>query len=138
MLWLSSMLMASIGIIYVTWGIIETQIIQTITLPPYVFTYQAVFPFPQEPEQENLNSDVRRRLLGYLLVTLGLSRVFTSLFWSCGYVSLGIMLSFVEIGFLSLEISKQQQVSISNALKVMGVNIVVVIAYICVFLPSCQ
>jgi hypothetical protein len=77
------------------------------------------------------------RMLGYLLLVVGLCRTITCFHWGCGYIYLGLGTCLAEIGMLCNELLRQESMLIHRTMAVLLLNVAVSLLYIGGGLPYC-
>jgi len=84
-----------------------------------------------------LVGDLGFRMLGYLLIVVGLCRVITCFNWGCGFVYLGLTTCLAEICMLCNELLRHESMLIHRTMAVLLQNVAVSLIYIGAGLPSC-
>jgi hypothetical protein len=82
--------------------------------------------------------DLGFRLLGYLLILVGVCRVITGLHWGCGYIHLGLSTSLAEIAMVCNELLRAESVLLHRAMAVLLTNMVLSLLYLSAGLPHCS
>ena len=82
--------------------------------------------------------DLGYRMLGYLLMVVGLIRCITCFNWGCGYIYLGLITCLAEIGMLCNELLRQESMLIHRAMAVLLQNVAVSLLYIGAGVPYCR
>jgi hypothetical protein len=82
--------------------------------------------------------DLGYRMLGYLLLVVGLCRGVTCFNWGCGYIYLGLVTCLAEIGMLCNELLRQESMFIHRAMAVLLQNVAVSLLYIGAGVPYCR
>lgn len=86
----------------------------------------------------DLIHDLGYRMMGYVLVLVGVARVLTSIQWGCGYVYLGLWTCLAEIGLVCNELLRQESMFLHGAVAVLLGNFSLSLAYICLAIPGCK
>jgi hypothetical protein len=87
--------------------------------------------------RELVNEDLGFRMLAYLLLLLGLSRLVSACYWGCGYLILGLATCAVEIAFVSNELLRHESVFLHRAMGVIFEIGVFSVLYISTCVPYC-
>jgi hypothetical protein len=82
--------------------------------------------------------DLAYRLLGYLLLLVGLARVITAFYWGCGYVYFGLGTCVLEIGLVCNELLRRDSMLLHRAMAVLLENMAVSILYMGAAAPYCR
>ena len=85
-----------------------------------------------------LVGDLGFRMLGYLLIVLGLCRLVTCFNWGCGFIYLGLTTCLAEICLLCNELLRQESMLIHRTMAVLLQNVAVSLLYIGAGMPSCS
>jgi len=86
---------------------------------------------------ELAREDLGFRLLGYLVLMLGVCRIITSFYWGCGYVYLGLVSCLAEIGIVCNELLRHESMLLHRAMAVLLENMVLSLLYMSTAVPSC-
>ena len=78
------------------------------------------------------------RLLGYLLVVVGVCRLVTCFHWGCGYMYLGLATCLAEMGMLCNELLRFESLHLHRCIAVLMLNVAVSLTYIGAGLPYCR
>ena len=95
---------------------------------------EAKTPDPVELERD----DLAFRLLGYLLLLLGLCRIVTGLYWGCGYVYLGLGTCVAEIGVICHELLRHDALQLHRGMPVLLANMGLSILYVSSAVLHCR
>jgi hypothetical protein len=86
---------------------------------------------------ELVKSDLSFRLLGYLVLILGVCRVVTSFYWGCGYIYLGLGTCVIEIAIVCNELLRHDSMHLHRAMAVLFENMVLSLLYMSTAVPHC-
>jgi hypothetical protein len=78
------------------------------------------------------------RLLGYLVLLLGLCRLAAALSWSCSYVILGLVTCVGEMAFVGHELVTHESMLLHGAMAVLSELVVLSLLYIGTAVPHCR
>jgi hypothetical protein len=92
---------------------------------------------PQLRPVPDLVHDLGYRMMGYLLVFVGVARLLTSAFWGCGYVYLGLWTGLAEMGLICNELLRQESMFLHGAMAAIMANVFLVLAYVMMGVPHC-
>lgn len=87
---------------------------------------------------EMARSDLGYRMVGYLLVLLGVCRLAAGVHWGCGYVYLGLATGIGEVALVCNELLRYESLHLHRAVGVLLENMVVSILYISAAVPYCR
>jgi hypothetical protein len=90
-----------------------------------------------EPAQL-VREDLAYRLLAYLLLCLGGSRLALACFWGCGYVYLGLGTCIAEMAIVSNELLQHDSAALHRAVAVLLENAVLAILFMSAAAPHCK
>jgi hypothetical protein len=88
--------------------------------------------------EELAQTDLGYRMLGYLLLLLGVCRVAAAVHWGCGYVYLGLATGVGEIFLVCNELLRFESMHLNRAVGVLLENMFVSILYISAAAPYCH
>ena len=86
---------------------------------------------------ELVKEDLAFRLLGYLVLLMGVCRVVTSFYWGCGYIYLGLGTCLVEIAIVCNELLRHDSMFLHRAMTVLLENLVLSLVYMSTAVPHC-
>ena len=89
---------------------------------------------PEELAQNNLGY----RVMGYLMILLGVCRLIASVHWGCGYVYLALITCAGEVGLVCNELLRYESMHLQRAVAVLLESMFVKILYIATALPYCR
>ena len=114
-------------------------------LYPSLFREAHLWPPPCGDDVSNEEEGVRpesrplcARLLGYLLVVVGVCRLVTCFHWGCGYMYLGLATCLAEMGMLCNELLRFESLHLHRCIGVLMLNVAVSLVYIGSGLPYCH
>ena len=87
---------------------------------------------------ELAQSDLGYRLVGYLLVLLGVCRLVAGVHWGCGYVYLGLATGVGEVALVCNELLRYEALHLRRAVGVLLENMFVCILYVSAAIPYCR
>ena len=87
---------------------------------------------------ELARGDLAYRLLGYLVLLLGLCRLAAALSWSCSYVVLGLVTCVGEMAFVGYELVAHESMLLHGAMAVLSELVVLSLLYIGTAIPHCR
>jgi hypothetical protein len=77
------------------------------------------------------------RLLAYLLIMVGVSRLITGLHWGCGFIYLALCTCLAEIAMVCNELLREDSILLHGAMAVFLCNMALSLVYLSAGLPYC-
>ena len=87
---------------------------------------------------ELARGDLTYRLLGYLVLLLGVIRLGTSFLWGCGYVYIGLGTCVAEMAFVSNELLRHESLHLHRAMVVLFEGVFVTVVCMSTGVPHCR
>ena len=92
----------------------------------------------EEAVTEAGRDELAYRLLGYVLVLLGMCRLITALYWGCGYVYLGLGSCVAEVALVSHELLRHDAVHLHRAMAVLSEIVMLSLIFLSAAVPHCH
>ena len=92
---------------------------------------------PQIRPVSDLVHDLGYRMMGYLLLFVGVARLLTGMSWGCGYIYLGLWTCLAEMGMICNELLRQESMFLHGAMGVLMLNVFLSLAYVIAGVPHC-
>jgi hypothetical protein len=92
---------------------------------------------PQIRPVSDLVHDLGYRMMGYLLLFVGVARLLTGMFWGCGYIYLGLWTCVAEMGLICNELLRQESMFLQGAMGALMGNVFLGLSYVIAGIPHC-
>jgi hypothetical protein len=88
--------------------------------------------------QSSIHEPLCRRLLAYLVLLFGISRLAISFCWGCGFVYLGLGSCIVEMAIISNELLRHDSLMLHRAVAVLLENALLSVVFMSMAAPYCK
>jgi hypothetical protein len=116
----------------------EWTSVYAMAFKPLRVVHAADDPEDGKADPELGQTDLGYRMIGYLLLLLGVCRVAAAVHWGCGYVYLGLATGVGEIFLVCNELLRFESMHLNRAVGVLLENMFVSILYISAVAPYCH